>query len=319
MKSRENFFNLEIGKNVLSIDPDRLAQAVIVHCDDMYSAIKASRQMAEALLSARCHSNPDLFELRPMGKGGLIKVEQVRGLILELQKSPYSSKRKVAIIYEADRLGAASSNALLKTLEEPPMDSSIILVTGKYFSLLATVRSRCGLIRLPKDSDMIVNRCLIQWLDGISDWVRLLIQGRLSLEAGIVHCYLIIDQLEEVLDSLVKEFVKGNNPSTLSASFTFSDGEDVDNVAGDQLKIAQNKVFSAMEIRLSEIFYAIGNNKLLSSFIKVIESLENAARATEMNSSMAGALESVLLLCLKYLAEVGYDECEVSRNSSDMA
>ncbi|MDR1458134.1 MAG: hypothetical protein LBI37_01235 [Puniceicoccales bacterium] len=307
MKSQKNSFNLKIGENITTIDLDRLAKAVIIHCDDIYYATMVSRQIAEVLLSAKCHNNPDLFEIRPEGKGGLIKVEQVRDLRIELQKSPYSSGRKVAIIYDADRLGTASSNALLKILEEPPMDSSIFLVTARYFRLLPTVMSRCGLIRLSNDPDMITNQRLSQWLDEISDWIKSLIHGHLTLETGIIHCYPIIDRLEEVLDSITKEFIEED---------IFYDG---DRAMDDYLKISQTRIFAALETRLSEIFYAIGDDKLLIIFTKIIESLENAASAIEMNCSISVALESVLLLCLKYLSEVEYDKCEVSRNSPDVA
>jgi hypothetical protein len=87
----------------------------------------------------------------------------------------------------------------------------------------------------------------------------------------------------------------------------------------DQLKMAQYRVFVSLEIKVSEVFYIDCNYKMLASFIKIIESLESAANAVEMNCNMHAALESVLLLCLKYLSEVGYDECKVSGNRSDVA
>lgn len=302
MKSQRNFFNLAVRGNIIPIDLDRLAQAVIIQGEDMYSAMVASRQIAENLLSAGCRNNPDLFEIRPLGKGGLIKVEQLRDLISELQKSPYASKRKVAIIYEADRLGAASSNVLLKILEEPPMDSSIFLVTTKYSSLLPTVLSRCGLIRLPENHNIVTNQHLDLWLLEVSRWIKSLIARQSSLETAIIDCYLILDGLEEVLEAVAKDMIDA------SAFFMEDDALAVD----DQRKSAQNRIFSALEIELSKIFYSNNNHKLLSIFIKIIESLESAAMAVGMNCNMPSALESVLLLGLKYLNRIEYDKCKIS-------
>ncbi|MBR2508801.1 MAG: hypothetical protein IKB71_03550 [Lentisphaeria bacterium] len=60
-----------------------------------------------------------------------------------------SAKKKTGIIYDADRMNAEAQNALLKTLEEPPPESMIILVTGNSGVLLPTTISRCRSIVLP--------------------------------------------------------------------------------------------------------------------------------------------------------------------------
>lgn len=60
-----------------------------------------------------------------------------------------SAKKKTGIIYDADRMNAEAQNALLKTLEEPPPESMIILVTGNSGVLLPTTISRCRSITLP--------------------------------------------------------------------------------------------------------------------------------------------------------------------------
>ena len=55
----------------------------------------------------------------------------------------------MGIIHEADRMNRESQNALLKTLEEPPRDTTLILCTANPGALLATTRSRCQQLRLP--------------------------------------------------------------------------------------------------------------------------------------------------------------------------
>ena len=89
-----------------------------------------------------------------------IKVEQVRALWDFLALSAHFGGRKVMVIQGAERLHASAANALLKTLEEPPPRTHLILVTGNPSRLPATVRSRCVRVQfaLP-DGDVAA-----QWL-----------------------------------------------------------------------------------------------------------------------------------------------------------
>lgn len=73
-----------------------------------------------------------------------IKVDQVREEIEEkLYLKPFEGRFKVVIVDEAEKLNNSAQNAFLKTLEEPPPASIIILVTSRPGVLLPTIRSRC--------------------------------------------------------------------------------------------------------------------------------------------------------------------------------
>lgn len=87
--------------------------------------------------------HPDLYFYKPEGKLGMHAIEMMRHLKDEAYLPPYKSKRKVFIIFSADRMQAPSANSLLKTFEEPPLTSTIILVSSNPEKLLPTVRSRC--------------------------------------------------------------------------------------------------------------------------------------------------------------------------------
>lgn len=79
----------------------------------------------------------------------VIPVDQVRRLIERFNMHPHIARRKVALIAPADRMNANAANALLKLLEEPPGDATLILVSATPGYLPATVRSRCLQIALP--------------------------------------------------------------------------------------------------------------------------------------------------------------------------
>ena len=76
-------------------------------------------------------------------KSQFIKIEQTRALSEQAQFRPYEGSRRVFIIDEAECLQHQAANSLLKTLEEPPPTSLVVLVTSKPYSLIETIRSRC--------------------------------------------------------------------------------------------------------------------------------------------------------------------------------
>lgn len=82
------------------------------------------------------------------GKGGEIKAEIIRQLIHRIYLS--SEHGRLAVIYGAEKLNQSSGNILLKTLEEPPANSTIVLVSNNL-SVLPTIKSRCRLIRITDD------------------------------------------------------------------------------------------------------------------------------------------------------------------------
>tara|TARA_B100000959_G_scaffold287561_1_gene374069 strand:- start:27535 stop:28551 length:1017 start_codon:yes stop_codon:yes gene_type:complete len=94
---------------------------------------------------------PDLHIVAPeTGKNQTLKqigVDTTRDLINKLSFKPYVSSRTVAIIKEAEKMTAGAANAFLKTLEEPPGDSVVMLVSENYNALLPTIISRCQTIR----------------------------------------------------------------------------------------------------------------------------------------------------------------------------
>jgi DNA polymerase-3 subunit delta' len=77
-----------------------------------------------------------------------IRTEQIRDLTRWLVLRPLMARRKVALVDGADALNEHGQNALLKTLEEPPGASVLLLVVGRSSLLLPTVRSRCQHVRL---------------------------------------------------------------------------------------------------------------------------------------------------------------------------
>jgi len=85
----------------------------------------------------------DVHTVEPESKSRRIVIEQIRNLEKELQMRSMRGGRKVGIIFDADRLQEQAANAFLKTLEEPPRNSHLILVSSLPDQLLETILSRC--------------------------------------------------------------------------------------------------------------------------------------------------------------------------------
>lgn len=103
--------------------------------------------------------HPDLHLLEP--DGAFIKIDQIRELQRELAFRPFESPRKACIIDSADRLNPAAGNALLKTLEEPPGNALIILITANVGRMLPTILSRCQRLHFPALPQDIIEKHLL--------------------------------------------------------------------------------------------------------------------------------------------------------------
>jgi DNA polymerase-3 subunit delta' len=95
----------------------------------------------------------EIFVARPESKSRRIVTAQIRELEHALQMRAADGRRKVAIISDADRLQTEAANAFLKTLEEPPKDSLLLLLSALPEALPETILSRCIAIPLAPDGE----------------------------------------------------------------------------------------------------------------------------------------------------------------------
>ena len=97
-------------------------------------------------------THPDFFFVEPekktpTAKYKIIDVDAIRELQRKLAYHPYEGKLKVAVIDDADLMSASAANSFLKTLEEPPSSTILILISSSPFKLLPTIISRCQKIQ----------------------------------------------------------------------------------------------------------------------------------------------------------------------------
>jgi len=107
--------------------------------------------------SIHVEEDPDFHAIGPESKSRRILTEQIRGLEESIHRKPERGSRKVAVIRDADRMMPQAANAFLKTLEEPPAGSLLLLTTTLPEALLETIRSRCISVVLRSEGERLRN------------------------------------------------------------------------------------------------------------------------------------------------------------------
>ena len=154
-----------IGKKLFALE---LAKALncrhrngVEACDDCSSCKRISRSTfppfsddddnRERLIWSE---HADLAMVRPFKQ--IIRVKPMRELEREANFRPFEGAARIFVVEDADTMNDQAANALLKTLEEPPPTTHLILTTANPTALLATIRSRCQIIRFaPIAADLI--------------------------------------------------------------------------------------------------------------------------------------------------------------------
>jgi DNA polymerase-3 subunit delta' len=149
-----------------------LALAKSLLCERRDEALLNPCGMCPSCVQVEAGTHPDLFVLGlPEGKSSipiklLIGEDETRmreGLCYDISLKPFMGNRKIAIIDDADFLNRSEvANCLLKTLEEPPPKSVIILVGTSEGKQLPTIRSRAQIVRFDALSQETVARLLVE-------------------------------------------------------------------------------------------------------------------------------------------------------------
>lgn len=133
--------------------------AASVLCDESSARLDRCGQCASCKLIV-AGSHPDLLWVHPEEDKQQIAVDQVRAVSERLYQTSYRQGYKVAVIEPAHLVTTAGANALLKTLEEPPPRSLLLLVSWQPSTLPATVRSRCQQLAIARPGSAVA----LQWL-----------------------------------------------------------------------------------------------------------------------------------------------------------
>ena len=152
-----------------------------------------------------CHrmdefNHPDVLWIRPESKSRIITVDQTRELMRTLSLKPTLAEIKVGVIVDADRMNVQAANAFLKTLEEPPASSVLILLATEPQRLLETILSRCLRLTFASQTG--------RFKPVVAAWVASFGEQAAKAEGGLFGRYKLLSVLMKRLGDLRIEIEK---------------------------------------------------------------------------------------------------------------
>ena len=174
-------------------------------------------------------NHPDLQFIRP--EGSLLKIGQIRELQKQIIYEPLEARRKIYILADTERMNPEAENCLLKTLEEPPAASVLILLTSNIQALLPTTRSRCQILQFHPMPTQALAEILVNKFSVAPDQATMLAiaadgaigKALTQLEKGDIHTESVPEILKET--NLLAAFKLAenfkDNPETLNELVTW--------------------------------------------------------------------------------------------------
>lgn len=290
----------------------RLHHAILLYGNSGPALEEVAKEIGTLLLGRSCVKHPDLFELRPEGKMRLIKIgsdsdrvngdwppNTMRKLLRDIRQSSNMGGRKVAIIYEADRMKAESANAFLKTLEEPPADTTIFMLTTRPNDLLDTIRSRCISLRVDAQAQPLDDEEWLAWLEDFKKWQKSLMGGirkGTEVAAAMMGCYGLIVRFSSILARLtddISEMDEGQSDEL--------DDDMLEAMRAGERRALRKRLLA--DIENACVGCALGGNGVPAVKIaRAVEALEKSAGFMELNMPDVPAIEFFMLSSLRIWA-----------------
>lgn len=288
-----------------AIKAGRLHHAVLLYGSSLQPLEEAAKETATKLFGRTWVNHPDLFELRPEGKMRQIKIgspdgepepNTMRRLLKSLRQTSALGVHKVAIIYEADRMNQVTANAFLKTLEEPPAQTTLFILSTRPNDILETIRSRCVALRVDCPDDKIDNPDWQTWLADYSAWQKSLAVGigrAISLGDAMMQCYGLLARFETLIAQILEEETSIDNSKEENL-----DEEMIEAVQAGERRAIRKRMFA--DIENACVACALGGNGVPAVKIsRVVEALEKASGLTELNMADTIALEYFMITSLR--------------------
>lgn len=232
--------------------------------------------------------HPDVHEVHPEGAATYV-IQQIRDIIHDVHLKPVQARRKIYIVGEAERFDAPSANAFLKTLEEPPDNVVIILMTRSYDAVMPTIASRCQVVRFRPIPPSVAEALLVQRSGADTAQAR----AALAAAGGVVP------RAEDLLGSPGRLAARDLALDTLKR-LAVMDGYDILEAARELLAAAKaplDEVKSVHSDELEEHRALLGKQSSTKS-LEDRQKRELTSREREGLSEIIGVTESWLRDCL---------------------
>ena len=295
-----------------AITRQRLSHSLLLHGDDLDTLVAVAQGIADRLLNGEpgnraaatfpVDQHPDSFALRPAGKMRQISADATRALITQLQVTPAVAARKVAILHEVDRMHLTAANVFLKTLEEPPAHTTLLLITTRPYALLPTIRSRVLHFRFPSAATPIAADGWQPWLEDYRAWLGRLTEGVASdkqvIADHVFTLYGLVARFSTVLEFATGEIWK-QQKETLPPDLKEDEQVAIETGIANGLR---SRLFA--EIEQATRAFALprlltGDDVTRRALVGAIERLEHGVGLLRLNLNESAVLEDFLLASLR--------------------
>jgi DNA polymerase-3 subunit delta' len=291
-----------------AIEENRLHHAILLHGPDADSHSTACNRIGARLFNLAVAENvpmhPDFFSARPVGKTRRIKVADLREIVRQISQTSSVGGSKVVVIYDADKMNSESANTFLKTLEEPPGDTHIFLLTSHPSALLDTVRSRCQQFYIPPNA-AVADPEWEAWLGELDAWVVSLAEPvkttKERIAALIFALYGLLSRFEQKLAAAVEARWAVRKAELNNANLEKEDIEAEE--AGTAKSIRQSR-FAEIAQRLCQIYERAPDLAATRALHASVLDLEQSVRLGNLNLKGASDLEYALLNWLRHWTAV---------------
>jgi DNA polymerase III subunit delta' len=298
-----------------AIQRRRLSHSLLLTGDEPETLVAVAHAIADRLLHPdgaaaqfKPEQHPDCFALRPAGKMRQIKAGSdasdpgtMREFIRKLAVSPAAGPHKVGIVYEADRMNIATANIFLKTLEEPPGHTTLLVLTTRPYALLPTIRSRCLTFRFPSAEVGFTPDGWRAWLEDYQAWLGRLTAGVTDRQAAAdsIFCsYGLVARFDAILSAATEQAWK-QQKETLPADLEDDEKIAIETGLANGLRL---RLFSGIE-NATRAFalpaLAQGDEVTRRAFTGAIDRLEHAVGLLRVNLNESAVLEDFLLGSLR--------------------
>ena len=279
----------------------RMPHAVLFTGADGAMLVRVAEQLAAMHLGvADPLAHADCRVLRPAGLSRIINIESAQEVVAALGLSSLSGRR-VVILHEPDRLNSSSANCLLKTLEEPPPGTLIVLQTTNYYRILPTILSRCMRFHVAGEAPVLADASWNDWLREMDKLLTRMVKGPASPNARVsevfIPLYALCARFEVLLALFVEEALKEAPPPPVG------DDDQDDAEKAHEATIARG-VRARMLVSVEEKLRLIGRSHpgCVEQVALAVGYLEDARQRMELNYPVLASFEQFLLRTLRAFA-----------------
>ena len=258
-------------------------------------------------------THPDFFFVEPIkntptAREAVIKIEAIRKLQRKLAFHPYEGKVKAAIIDNADLMNLQAANSFLKTLEEPPSATILILISSNPFKLLPTLISRCQTIQFQplthENIEKILKEIMTEQMIGNDTLAFRTLRSRGSVKKALAEDIENIENIRKEIVNLLETISFDRMDIVFSqAKFWASQSDQWEIILNELMELTRDLAFFQSGCSESQVYNRdiakrlklLATRKTVNSWLKIFNAIHTTKIALSGNANAQLFFENMLI------------------------